>query len=234
MTETLLSGNPDYSPIIDLTNLTLSRRFRLDTCPVIAAVSITGISTPSAGAWVPDESFIVNFCNFSGGGNYLWPLTTSDNKAFIVNTKGINNSANIAQYYMTANGTATTISISGTPLKILGTTTSGPYIEKFTLTNNRATYAGALQGFYKVSALSTLSGGANDLASLYVAANGSIVASSKNSSTLNSGTGRAENVSCQAIVSLNPGNYIEMFIANDTDTTSITVVDLNVIIERLN
>ena len=50
----------------------------------------------------------------------------------------------------------------------------------------------------------------------------------------NNGAGRAENMVVSDIVQLQETNYIEVFAANNTSVTNITVEDMNVIVERLN
>jgi DNA-binding Xre family transcriptional regulator len=68
---------------------------------------------------------------------------------------------------------------------------------------------------------------------LYVAKNGVVIASSEMYSTTSSG-GRAESITCQTILELNEGDYVEMYVENTTAATNITVEYLNVICKSLN
>lgn len=211
---------------------TINRRFRTIYSSFVVTPGETGLDATNT-SFTNNESYILDTVNFSGGGTYLSGLTNTDNKAFLSNCIGVDNSGNIAQYYMVNNATATTVSATNTFYKIAGTTTSGPYIQKFTLTNNRATYVGAFTGFFKITVVLSASAGNNQVLNVRVAVDGTSVISS-DSTVTTSGTGRIENIKAQAIVSLANNNYVEVFIANATATTNITVSDLNVIIERLN
>lgn len=229
----LFDGKATQTSIILPATLTITRRFRVVYSSFVILSGETGIDA-SVSATIPNEGYILDTVNFSGGGTYIAGVLPSDNKSRISECRGINNSASIAQYYMSGNASATTIPIAGTYVKIAGTTTSGSLVEKFNLaTTNKAIYEGSLQGSYKVSVSASLTATANKVISLRVAKNGTTTASSTSSSTSNS-SGRAENINSQDIISLSTNDYIEAFMTNETDTSSVTVEDLNVIIERLN
>lgn len=228
----LFDCNASNTVLILPSTLTVSRRFSVIYSSFVIGQGETGINLNSSTS-IPVEGYILDTVNFSGPGTYTTGVAYSDNKSLFVNCRGITNSGNIAQFYMTGNATATTVSSSGVFYKVAGTTSSGAYVEKFTLTNNRATYTGALTGFYKVTAVLSLTSGNNDQISVRVAKDGTTSAQSQNKTTTN-GAGRAENVVCSDIVQLVTNNYIEIFVSNEIDATNITVEDLNVIIERLN
>jgi hypothetical protein len=229
----LFEGKATQTSIILPATLTITRRFRIIYSSFIILSGETGINA-SVSATIPNEGYILDTINFTGDGTYTTGIALSDNKARINNCRGINNSGNVAQYYMNANASATTILVAGTYVKIAGTTTSGSYVEKFAVTTtNRSTYEGSLQGFYKITAIASISSGNNKVISLRLAKNGTTTASSTASSTSNS-AGRSEGISSQDIFSLVTTDYVEVFITNETDTTAVTVEDLNVIIERLN
>src|SRR5574343_207598 len=117
----------------------ITRRFRIIYSAFIILSGETGINF-STSAIVHTESYILDTVNFSGGGSYIVGVQYSDNKSLFSDCKGISNSASISQYYMVNNTTATTIATTNTFVKILGTTTSGLFVERFSLANNRATY----------------------------------------------------------------------------------------------
>ena len=210
----------------------ISRRIRLTYCAMIATAGETALNV-SIAASIPVEGYFLDTVNFSGGGTYLVGVQHTDNKAAFSTCRGIDNSGSIAQYYMQGNLTATVIGATNTFVKTAGTTSSGTYVEKFTLTANRATYAGALIGFFKVTAVLTLSSANNNVISARIGKTGTPTTSSETSVTTDA-AGRVENCTCQDVVSLSTGDYIEVFVANRTATNNITVENLSVIIERLN
>ena len=230
---TLFENRATKTSIILPATLTITRRFRIIYSSFVTLSGETGINA-SLSATIPNEGYILDSINFAGGGTYLTGIPTTDNKSRIENCRGVNNSANIAQYYFTGNTSETTISIVGTFYKIAGTTSAGSFFEKFDLTTtNRAVYEGVLQGFYRVTVVAAISGGANKLVAMRIAKNGVTTIQSNSVSTTNAG-GKAENLVCQDVVSLETGNYIEVFITNNTDTSALIAEDINVIIERLN
>lgn len=212
--------------------LTVTRRFRIIYSSFVTLSGETSLNV-SGSATIPNEGYILDTVNFAGGGTYVSGVQHSDNKALFVNCKPIDNSGSIAQYYMTGNATATTIAQTDTFVKVAGTTSAGAFIEKFTLSNNRATYDGSLVGFYKVTAFLTFTAGNGNVVRARVAKNGTTTASSESKSTANA-AGRSENVPASDIVSLTTNDYIEIFVANSTSATDITVSDMNVVVERLN
>lgn len=211
---------------------TITRRIRVNYSSFVVLAGETGINI-SGSATIPTEGYILDTVNFSGGGTYTTGVTYADNKALWINCRGVVNSGNIAQYYMSSNATATTVLATNTFYKVAGTTTSGAYVEKFTLTNNKAEYTGALTGFYKVTAILTIESGNNNQVRIRIAKDGTTSAQSESKTTTN-GSGRSENVMVQDIIEIATGAYIEIFVANASAITNITVVDMNVVIERLN
>ena len=226
-------GTGSAGNILDiLSTCTITRRFRLIYSSMVVFGSSVGINVNSS-ATIPTEGYILDTINFSGGGTYLSGVSYTDNKTRFVNSKGIENTAEIGNYYMTNNATATTISTVDTPVKALGTTTANAINQKFTHTDNRLTYVGALIRDFQVTATASLTSGNNNVIGLYVAKNGVVIASSEMYSTTSSG-GRAESITCQTILELNEGDYVEMYVENTTAATNITVEYLNVICKSLN
>ena len=212
--------------------LTITRRFRVIYSSFNAASGETALNV-SDSATIPNEGYILDTINFAGGGTYIVGVQHSSNKALFVNCKPIDNSGSIAQYYLSSNGTATTIAGTDTFVKVAGTTSSGPLVEKFTLSNNRATYVGGLVGFYKVTAFLTFASGNNNVIRARVAKNATTNSSSEGKSTANA-AGRSENIPISDVVTLSNGDFIEIFVANESAANNITVSEMNVIVERLN
>lgn len=225
----LLRGDGAAGDIVKVNSTaTISRRFRIIYSSVIASGSTNGINLDVA-VTIPNEAFILDVVNFSGGGTYLAGVTSTDNKALFTNCTGIANSGDISQYYMNGNATPTLVALIGTPYKALGTTTSAAVTQKFTNTDNRATYIGALTRYFSVTASLSCTSGNNHQIGIYIAKNGSILPESEVYITTN-GAGRAEGAVVQSLVQLTNGDYIEIFVENSTAATDITVTDLNTII----
>lgn len=226
-------GSGSAGNILDiLSTATITRRFRLIYSSVVAFGSTVGINVNSS-ATIPTEGYILDTINFSGGGTYLSGVDYTDNKTRFVNSKGIENTAEIGNYFMTNNAVSTTISLVDTAVKVLGTSTANSINQKFTHTNNRLTYVGALLRDFQVTATLSLTSGNNNIIGVYVAKNGVVITSSEMYSTTSSG-GRAESITCQTILELNQNDYIEIFVENSTGTADITVEYLNVICKSLN
>jgi len=233
-TDTIFENASGLTSIILPATLTVSRRFRINECSMISLSGETALNV-STSASIPDEGYILLNVNFGGGGTYLTGVQSTDNKARFSGCRGINNSSNIAQYYMQGNATATTISTASTFVKIAGATTTGSYVEKFdvTTTDNKAVYTGSLTGFYKVHVISACTAGNNQELEIAIYKNGSILTPSRSKGTT-TGSGKAESLSCQDIVEMATNDYIEIFITNNTATTNVTVEDLNITVIRLN
>lgn len=230
ISDSLLQGDGLVGNVVELTSTAIvTRRFRIDKSAVIISGSTVGINV-SASATIPVESYILDTVNFSGGGTYIAGVTSSNNKANFQNCKGIQNSREIAQYYVNGNATATVIGATGTPVKIVATTNASSITQKFTITNNRATYTGSLTRLFKITTTLSLTSGNNNQIGVYIAKNGVELSESEMYVTAN-GSGRAENITSQTIVELATNNYIEVFVENNTATTNITVTDLNVIVD---
>lgn len=229
----LFTGNGQLYDIIEIgASAVISRRFRIIYSSFVAFGSTVAINVNSS-ATIPTEGYILDTINFSGGSTYLSGVQYTSNKTRFVNCKGIENTAELGNYYMLNNATATTISQTETPVKIAGTTTANAINQKFSHTDNRLTYTGSLIRDFQISANASFTSGNNQVIGLYVAKNGSVIASSEMYATT-SGSGRAESINCQTIVELNENDYVEMWIENETSASNITVEYLNVIVKSLN
>lgn len=226
-------GSGSAGNILDiLSTATITRRFRLIYSSVVVFGSTVGINV-DASATIPTEGYILDTINFSAGGTYLSGVSYTDNKTRFVNSKGIENTAEIGNYFMTNNTTVTTITTVDTAVKVLGATTANAINQKFTHTDNRLTYVGALIRDFQVTATISLTSGNNKVIGVYVAKNGVIITSSEMYSTT-SGSGRAESVTCQTILELAENDYVEIWVENSSNNDDITVEYLNVICKSLN
>lgn len=233
LNNSLFSGTGSAGNILEIASTaTITRRFRIIYSSVVAFGSTTGINV-STSATVPVEGYILDTVNFAGGGTYTAGVLFSDNKSRWGECRGVSNSAAISNYYRNGNVTATTITATNTEVKAAGTTTSNTITQKFTNTDNRTTYTGAITRDFKVTAVFSAESGNNNQIGVYIAKNGTVVPDSEVYITTNA-AGRAENGVCQTIVELVENDYIEVWVENATAITDITVTELNVVVEALN
>lgn len=233
LSDTLLVGVASATIISIPSTATIERRFRLSYSSIIVPSTGTGIDV-STSASVPVEGYIYDTCNFSGSGTYTAGVLFSDNKSRWTENRGITNSAALTGYYMHGNATATTISATGTPVKVAGTTTEISISQRFTVTTtNRATYAGAIDRDFKATVICSVSSGNGHQIGIYIAKNGTELNESETYVTTNA-SGRLENGTCHVVTGLSNEDYLEVFVENNTAITDITVEDLNFIIEALN
>lgn len=228
MSDMFILGIDGQSTIIISDSATISRRFRIRYATIITTTGATGLEV-SPLASIPGESYILIDCNFSGSGAPTSGVTYEDNKVEWLLNKGITNSRIFAQYYMTGNATATPVSV-GVPAKILGSTTENPINQRFSHTDNRATYVGVGSRDFKVDIIAALSAGNNNVLRLYVAKNGTAITQVYGEGTSNAG-GRAEGIMTAGIVELSTGDYVEAFVSNESGSSDITGINLNLLID---
>lgn len=233
LNNSLFAGDGSAANILEVASTaTITRRFRVIYSSIVAFGSAVGINV-STSATVPVEGYILDTVNFAGGSTYTSGVTFSDNKARWNENRGINNSAAISNYHMNENLTATTISVIGDTYKVAGTTSSASITQKFTNTDNRATYTGAILRDFKVTAVLSAESGNNNQIGIYIAKNGTVIPESEIYITTNA-SGRAEGGVSQVIVELGENDYIEIFVENATSTSDVTISELSVITEALN
>ena len=160
----------------------------------------------------------------------------SDNTTQVYRSTGWGSVADIpgvSHYHMEDNATATTIATQSVAVKAAGTTVSGSSTSGFTnTTTNRATYDGTVTRHFAVAAVASLEGGNNKVLEVWIYKNGVAVTGGSSHITSNS-SGKGENVSVQTIVEMSATDYLEAWVANDTDTTDVTVTHLNMIIHSV-
>lgn len=233
METSLLQGDGTGKTLVTIpSTATVTRRLRLSNCAIVAFGSDTAFNV-STSATIPVEGYILDAVNFSGGATYITGVQYDDNKAWFRECRGVQNSAEIGQYTMQGNATATTIGATGTPVKVAGTTVGGSLVQKFTHTSNRLTYTGAVTRDFKVTVTLSATAGNGNQVGIYVAKNGTVIDESETYITTNA-SGRLENGSVQTLVELAQNDYIEIWVENNTSVTNVTVEDLNVITESVN
>jgi hypothetical protein len=133
--------------------------------------------------------------------------------------------------YFNGNATQNPIAVTGTFEKIEGTTTGSADNEKFSHSIGRLTYTGGLTREFVISASASVNSVVTNSVSISVriAKNGATIPESEAKANT-SASGRNENFFCQAITTMNPNDYIELFVANQTNANSLLATDMNVLV----
>jgi hypothetical protein len=229
----LFSGDGSAGDLILLdASCIITRRFRTIYSAVISFGLTTGINVTGS-ATIPVEGFILETVSFSGGGTYLPGIIGSSLYALFTNCSGIVNSYEISNYYMSGNVSVTDIVSAGVAVKVNGATDSNPLTQKFINTDNRATYSGGITRIFNVTVvLSVTSTSSNDQVGFYVSKNGALLPESEIYVTTNVNS-RAENVVIHAITELSTNDYIEVWVENSSDSSDLTVSNMNVQLKSL-
>ncbi|MES2555861.1 MAG: hypothetical protein V4604_06915 [Bacteroidota bacterium] len=126
---------------------------------------------------------------------------------------------------------ATTFALANTPVKVLGTTISTNLYRTTHPTNNRLTYGGSkTRSFLVSSSLSITQPSSNRYFSFYIAKNGVIIPESRQDVKVVNSTDQVSlTISCRA--TLAPGDYLEVWVENQSATTNVTVQTMNLSME---
>ena len=162
---------------------------------------------------------------FSGAGTFVSGITNQDLRwTFLGNSGngGTQDTLTQAENYISSSA-ATTISIAGTAVLIAGTYTSVED-KRFTVsTAGRLTYDGIEDIDVSVTVVlnAEMVSGGSKTCSFYLAKNGSTIASTQMQNDLSNSVTSVTSV--QGLVELSTDDYIEVFMANEDDTTNIQV-----------
>lgn len=230
--ETIIFSLPAGTMITIPSTATITRRLRIIYSSFTVTSGNTGLSV-SASANIPVEGYILDTVNFAGGGTYTTGVVYSDNKALFSNCRGINNSGEFAHMTLNGNATVTNIVTQGVAVKVAGTTVIQSDTQKFSHTNNRLTYTGAITRSFKVFATASISAVNSTRLGLHIAKGGSLILNSENYTTAGA-SNRSENALSQTVVSLATGEFVEVFVENGSSAADVTVTDMSVILEALN
>jgi hypothetical protein len=232
----LFNCNAANSVFILPSTLTITRRFRVIYTSFIVLAGETGINI-NASAVIPNDGYILTYCNFSGGGTYLAGVDQTSNKALFINNIGISNTSNIGQYYMQNNATATVVGTGQQNIwkKAAGTTVVGlgnsPKWD--TSVTNRLTYTGSITTEFVITIVGAIaSATANITLSIGIAENGVI----QNESAISVRCPTASQpfpFSAQDIIQVSTGDYFEVWVRNEGGTNNLTLSDVNVIIQKV-
>lgn len=169
---------------------------------------------------------VVAQCKTTGAGSPLSTITVRDDRwQFTANSK-IQDTKPSALISLSGNAAATTIAVAGTPVKVnIGGSWDDQIRSQFTMaTNGRVTYTGEKDfiGPISVSASAYPSAGTKTIR-VYVAINGAVAVGSKVIGVATNPAQTAFSTTWQRVFA--NGDYVELWIDNLTDATSLVVTD---------
>jgi hypothetical protein len=222
-----------------------TRRIRITVCSFVISSGYTGISIGNS-AVIPDESFILDTCNFSGSSGRTNVSGNSadhnSNKALFTNNKSASpikffNSFASGQIYMKNNTTPTGITTAGEWYKIAGITTTAGVEEgnsKFIASDNRLTCDAAIERKYNlIATVSFTSTEGNYNLGKFAIYDSNVGISTFTVLTHPVSTTESAHITLTDIVELSQGDYVEVHFKNDEDTSNVLVTDLNMIITQI-
>jgi len=147
-------------------------------------------------------------------------LTSTDNY-ITIDQVGVAEYANVSMH---GNSTETVISSTATPVKVAGTFVVGSESGYTGDTTGRITHTGNTARHIINAIISmTVASGTNHTVSMYIALNGSIVSTTKTTTTTSSGLYRS--LATFANLELDDGDYVEIFVRNESTTDNLIVLD---------
>ena len=147
-------------------------------------------------------------------------LTSTDNYVTIAQ-EGIAEYANVNMH---GNATETVIAATATPVKVAGTFIVGDEAGYTGDTTGRITHTGNTARHIINAIISmTVTSGTNHTVSMYIALNGTVIPSTKTTTTTSSGLYRS--LATFANLELDEGDYVEIFVRNESTTDNLIVLD---------
>ena len=216
-----------------LSTCTISRRLRIIYSSFVTLSGETGVNFNTS-ATVGDEKYILDTCNFSGGGTYVTGFDATSNKALFANCVGITNTSTRGFLHMLDNTTATAITGTASYFKAAGTTTASSANSKFTSpSSNRLTYTGAFtQSFFVTVNCNVRTSVSTQTINIVIAKNGTNISESE--MTILCAAGSTPSFGgTQCVVELTANDYIELFVRNTSSVNNVIVSDLNMNILKI-
>lgn len=183
------------------------------------ALDITGITSITEAGNLKNTAFMGSGTKVNGTFSKKWEVEA----AGIDTEKDAVASGNI----FLKNFITTTFTAQNTPTKVLGTTDSAALYRVTMPDNNRLRYEGSKTRRFSVTAsISVTSQAANKYFSFYVYKNGTQLPESEQAMRLSTGVDKGSiTISCTVVLS--PNDYIEIWAANTSDATAMTVETFN-------
>jgi hypothetical protein len=135
-------------------------------------------------------------------------------------------------YFDFSSGSVTTIAQSNTWYKLNTTTTEGFSRDGLVHSNNRVTWTGQGKFVFKLEGIASVISGSNNVIHMAFFKNEQLWPCSEQEATIGTG-GKASAIPFHCLIELDTNDFIEVYTKNATATTSITLDNVNVIIEQL-
>lgn len=229
MTQCLFDVSATKTAFIIPATLTITRRFRIIYSSFVVLSGETGINF-SASATISAERYILDTVNFSGGGTYISGIDYTDNKALFTNCVGITNTSTRGFMYMVNNTNAT--AAPTTWKKAAGTTTADTLNSKFTHSSNRLTYTGGFTTTFHAFVNCNVSSTNNQNVSIGLAKNGTIITQSEMTVRCSTSS-QFYFAATQFPIIMSAGDYVELFVINNTSSSDVLVSDMNMFITKI-
>lgn len=186
------------------------------------ALDITGITSLSA-ATLKSAVFFGTGTFVNGSFSNMWEVET-----YGLNTEK-DDVASGNLYISTP--VVTIFSANNTPTKVLGTTTSAGLFRVTSSASNRLTYTGNKgRRFQVICSLTGTQTSSNIIYSFYIAKNGIVLPESKQTVKLVNSTDQ-QSITVSCTVTVVPNDYLELWVENNTNTTSLSMPSMNMAIK---
>jgi len=185
--------------------------------PVLTVLTTGGQTLDGNASWLLDMSKEMITVMSNGTG---WDITSG-------NSNSNKDDLAIGNLYISTSG-ATTFAALNTPKKLAGTTTAANLYRVTSPVTNRLTYTGTKQkSFQVICSLTGTQTSSNIIYSVFIAVNGVVLPESQQTMKFRNNSDKVSlTISC--ITPLNPNDYIEVWIENETNASiPFTVETLN-------
>ena len=192
----------------------------------VAPAGAYGISGVTSSGNVPTGRLgMVNNSEFLGGMTDLENISVDDIRWNFRDNSPTRDTFSDAMLSLNNNATETVIASANTPVLVAGTWVVERSSQFTGTTGGRATYNGERDTVLPVDITTTISAasGTNKSIHVYLALNGTVIANSGKSNKV--GSGDQKNTSVLWQLELSEGDYLEVWVENNSDTVNLIVED---------
>jgi hypothetical protein len=210
---------------------TISSRVRtsFSSYDVSAAANGRAFSIGSSGSFNLSESFQLTSNVLSSSLDPVDGLDDASTVCLWDNNIGTPDTRNAGALEMISNATPTVFSVISTPVKVLGSTSPFSLSRFIEAAENRLTFVGPRRSKFYISANFSILGAVGVDYSLRIRKNGTTDLPGARANLSAIGGSAIQSTSIQTTVSLDPGDYVELWMANDSNLVAATVTDMTLI-----
>jgi len=231
--QSLFSGRASSTTMTFAATCVITRRIRFIYSSFVAISGGTALNV-SASATIPNDGYILDTINFSGGATYVTGVDATSNKALFINCTNITNTSTIGFMYWQGNTTDRTPVVQNTWYLAVGTSLSGSLISKFTNNGSaRLTYTGSITQDFQVTLFASVRSGTQNLNfEISVYKNGVIVTESI--IPIRTGTAnQAVSGGTQCQVELATNDFLEFYYRNTSGTQVFRAEDFSMSVVKI-